>query len=85
MTPISVPPQHVTYTVKQTGWISDDESTRLWSIWDNSGKTVSCDTEEGLEIMLLAAEEMNIPLTAVWNTIRKWESEKLTPASRRMA
>ncbi|CUU26397.1 hypothetical protein EM595_p1151 (plasmid) [Duffyella gerundensis] len=65
--------------------ISDEESARLWSIWDNSGKTVSCDTEEGLEIMLLAAEEMNIPLTAVWNTIRKWESERLTAASRKMA
>lgn len=65
--------------------ISDEESARLWSMWVKNGNVVSCDTEEGLEIMLLAAEEMNIPLTAVWNTIRKWESERLTAASRKMA
>lgn len=65
--------------------ISDEESTRLWSMWVKNGNAVSCDTEEGLEIMLLAAEEMNIPLTAVWNAIRKWESDRLTAASRKMA
>jgi len=65
--------------------ISDEESARLWSIWVKNGNAVSCDTEEGLEIMLLAAEEMNIPLTAVWNAIRKWESDRLTAASRKMA
>jgi len=65
--------------------ITDEESTRLWSMWVKNGNAVSCDTEEGLEIMLLAAEEMNIPLTAVWNAIRKWESDRLTAASRKMA
>lgn len=65
--------------------ISDEESTRLWSMWVKNGNAVSCDTEEGLEIMLLAAEEMNIPLTSVWNAIRKWESDRLTAASRKMA
>ncbi|WP_187486957.1 DUF2857 domain-containing protein [Duffyella gerundensis] len=65
--------------------ISDEESARLWSMWVKNGNSVSCDTEEGLEIMLLAAEEMNIPLTAVWNAIRKWESDRLTAASRKMA
>jgi len=65
--------------------ISDEESARLWSMWVKNGNAVSCDTEEGLEIMLLAAEEMNIPLTAVWNAIRKWESDRLTAASRKMA
>ena len=65
--------------------ISDEESARLWSMWVKNGNAVSCDTEEGLEIMLLASEEMNIPLTAVWNAIRKWESDRLTTASRKMA
>lgn len=65
--------------------ISDEESARLWSMWVKNGNAVSCDTEEGLEIMLLAAEEMNIPLTAVWNAIRKWENDRLTAASRKMA
>jgi len=65
--------------------ISDEESARLWSMWVKNGNAVSCDTEEGLEIMLLASEEMNIPLTAVWNAIRKWESDRLTAASRKMA
>ncbi|UCB33464.1 hypothetical protein J9874_04047 (plasmid) [Duffyella gerundensis] len=65
--------------------ISDEESVRLWSMWVKNGNAVSCDTEEGLDIMLLAAEEMNIPLTAVWNAIRKWESDRLTAASRKMA
>lgn len=66
--------------------LSDEESAELWEIWaTNDSKTLRCETDEGLDLMLLAAEQMDISLTAVWNTILKWESENLTAATRRRA
>lgn len=66
--------------------LSDEQSAELWEIWATNGsKTLRCETDEGLDLMLLAAEQMDISLTAIWNTIRKWESENLTAATRRRA
>lgn len=66
--------------------LSDEQSAELWEIWaTNDSKTLRCETDEGLDLMLLAAEQMDISLTAIWNTILKWESENLTAATRRRA
>lgn len=66
--------------------LSDEQSTELWEIWAaNDSKTLRSETDEGLDLMLLAAEQMDISLTAVWNTVLKWESENLTVATRRRA
>lgn len=66
--------------------LSDEQSTKLWEIWASADSTpLRCETEEGLDLMLLAAEQLDISLTAVWNTILKWESENLTAATRRRA
>lgn len=66
--------------------LSDEQSTSLWEFWASSdSQTLRCETDEGLDLMLLAAEQMDISLTAVWNTIHRWESEKLTAATRKRA
>ncbi|MCW6034415.1 DUF2857 domain-containing protein [Pantoea sp. JK] len=66
--------------------LSEEQSTELWEIWAaNDSKTPRSETDEGLDLMLLAAEQMDISLTAVWNTVLKWESEHLTAATRRRA
>ncbi|MCA1179554.1 MULTISPECIES: DUF2857 domain-containing protein [unclassified Pantoea] len=66
--------------------LSEEQSTELWEIWAaNGSQTLRSETDEGLDLMLLAAEQMDISLTAVWNTVLKWESEHLTAATRRRA
>lgn len=66
--------------------LSEEQSTELWEIWAaNDSQTLRSETDEGLDLMLLAAEQMDISLTAVWNTVLKWESEHLTAATRRRA
>lgn len=66
--------------------LSDEQSSELWEIWaENDSKTLRSETDEGLDLMLLAAEQMDISLTAVWNTVLRWESEHLTAATRRRA
>lgn len=66
--------------------LSEEQSTELWEIWAAiDSKTLRSETDEGLDLMLLAAEQMDISLTAVWNTVLKWESEHLTAATRRRA
>ncbi|WP_215845213.1 DUF2857 domain-containing protein [Candidatus Pantoea bituminis] len=66
--------------------LSDEQSTELWEIWAaNDSKTLRSETDKGLDLMLLAAEQMDISLTAVWNAVLKWESENLTAATRRRA
>lgn len=66
--------------------LSDEQSAELWEVWASADSTpLLCETEEGLDLMLLAAEQLDISLTAVWNTILKWESENLTAATRKRA
>ncbi|ORM63883.1 hypothetical protein PRCB_18105 [Pantoea rodasii] len=66
--------------------LSDEQSTELWEIWAaNDSKTLRSETDEGLDLMLLAAEQMDISLTAVWNTVLRWENDNLTAATNRRA
>lgn len=66
--------------------LSDEQSAELWEIWAASDNPMlRCETDEGLDFMLLAAEQLNISLTAVWNTLLRWESENLTAATQRRA
>ncbi|EJL93102.1 DUF2857 domain-containing protein [Pantoea sp. GM01] len=66
--------------------LNDDQSKELWEIWAaDESKTFHSETDEGLDLMLLAAEQMDISLTAVWNTVLRWENDNLTAATRRRA
>jgi len=66
--------------------LSEEQSAELWNIWAaGDNPTLRCGTEEGLDFMLLAAEQLDLSLTAVWNTVLRWESENLTTATRKRA
>ncbi|MEK8874224.1 STY4526/YPO1902 family pathogenicity island replication protein, partial [Escherichia coli] len=42
--------------------LSDEESAELWRLWQKAGIT-DVESADGLDVMMLAAEQMNIPLT----------------------
>lgn len=66
--------------------LSDEQSAELWNIWAaGDNPTLRCETDEGLDFMLLAAEQLDLSLTAVWNTVLRWENENLTAATRKRA
>lgn len=66
--------------------LSDEQSAELWNIWAaGDNPTLRCETNEGLDFMLLAAEQLDLSLTAVWNTVLRWENENLTAATRKRA
>lgn len=66
--------------------LSDEQSAELWNLWAaGDNPTLRCETDEGLDFMLLAAEQLDLSLTAVWNTVLRWENENLTAATRKRA
>ncbi|HBE8024510.1 TPA: DUF2857 domain-containing protein [Escherichia coli] len=53
--------------------LSDDENSELWRLWQNAGIN-DVESADGLDVMMLCAEQMNIPLTAVWHAVRGWHT-----------
>ena len=53
--------------------LSDDENSELWRLWQKAGIN-DVESADGLDVMMLCAEQMNIPLTAVWHTVRGWHT-----------
>ncbi|MDC9132398.1 DUF2857 domain-containing protein [Escherichia coli] len=49
--------------------LSDDENSELWRLWQKAGIN-DVESADGLDVMMLCAEQMNIPLTAVWHAVR---------------
>lgn len=50
---------------------SEEEDAALWEHWKNSGMT-SPDSLPALEVMMLAAEQNEVSLTAVWTRVCQW-------------
>lgn len=50
---------------------SEEEDAALWVHWKNSGMT-SPDSLPALEVMMLAAEQNEVSLTAVWARVCQW-------------
>lgn len=48
--------------------LSDDDSAQVWQRWKKSGIT-DADTADGLDVMMLTAEHMDVSLTAVWHAV----------------
>ncbi|EJN3747185.1 TPA: DUF2857 domain-containing protein, partial [Escherichia coli] len=57
--------------------LSDEESAELWRLWQKAGIT-DVESADGLDVMMLAAEQMNIPLTAIWHAVRGWCTDRQT-------
>ena len=53
--------------------LSDDENSELWRLWQKAGIN-DVESVDGLDVMMLCAEQMNIPLTAIWHAVRGWNT-----------
>ncbi|HBB2058243.1 TPA: DUF2857 domain-containing protein [Escherichia coli] len=53
--------------------LSDDENSELWRLWQKAGIN-DVESVDGLDVMMLCAEQMNIPLTAIWHAVRGWHT-----------
>ncbi|ATZ93004.1 MULTISPECIES: DUF2857 domain-containing protein [Dickeya] len=58
--------------------LSEQESEELWERWQKAAVS-DIDSAEGLDVMMLAAEQMDVSLTAVWHAVKGWKT--LSPAS----
>lgn len=56
--------------------LSDEQQIELWHSWQQGGMP-DPDDLNGLNLMMLCAEKMNISLTAIWNTILEWQLDDL--------
>lgn len=61
--------------------LSEEESTALWARWQQA-EVDNVDSGEALDVMMLAAEQMDVSLTAVWHTVRSWSQTPGMKASR---
>jgi hypothetical protein len=51
--------------------LSDEDNALVWSYWQTSGVT-DADSCDGLDVLMLAAEKLNVSLTAVWHAVHGW-------------
>ncbi|RLM24722.1 hypothetical protein BIY29_08355 [Brenneria alni] len=51
--------------------LNEDESAALWQRWQLAA-VEDADSGEGLDVMMLASEQMDVSLTAVWHAVRSW-------------
>ncbi|KMW72127.1 hypothetical protein TI10_16290 [Photorhabdus luminescens subsp. luminescens] len=57
--------------------LADKESAEVWRLWKTH--VTDLDSADGLDVMMQAAEQLAVSLTAVWNAVRGWiEDEKNT-------
>lgn len=51
--------------------LSEDDNAQVWCRWQKAGVS-DADTADGLDVMMLTAEQMDVPLTAVWHAVHSW-------------
>ncbi|WP_263441927.1 DUF2857 domain-containing protein [Klebsiella michiganensis] len=51
--------------------LGDEDNAEIWRLWQKSG-VEEVDSPDGLDVMMLAAEQLNIPLTSVWHAVKGW-------------
>ncbi|WP_127958601.1 DUF2857 domain-containing protein [Serratia microhaemolytica] len=56
--------------------LGDEESAEIWRQWKKS-EVKDAESLDGLEVMMLAAEQLNIPLTAVWHAVKSWHKTRV--------
>lgn len=61
----------------RTQSLSEPQDTLLWSEWKVAGMS-SPDSHQALEVMMLAAEQYSLSLTAVWTRVCLWCREAET-------
>ncbi|HEY3986763.1 DUF2857 domain-containing protein [Cedecea sp.] len=61
--------------------LSDEENAALWRQWQKADID-DTSSAAGLDVMMLAAEQLGVSLTAVWHAVRSFES-LATPTARK--
>ncbi|EQB98916.1 DUF2857 domain-containing protein [Photorhabdus temperata] len=57
--------------------LTDKDSAEVWRLWQ--ADVTDPDSAEGLEVMMQAAEQLDVSLTAVWNAVRSWIEDEENP------
>ena len=55
--------------------LGDEENAALWRQWQKSD-VEDAESADGLDVMMLAAEQMNVSLTSVWHAVRGWHKTR---------
>jgi hypothetical protein len=53
--------------------LTDEENAEIWRIWQKND-VQDTESADGLDVMMLAAEQLNVSLTAVWNAVKGWHT-----------
>jgi hypothetical protein len=53
--------------------LSDEDSAQVWARWQKAG-VAAVGTPDGLDVMMLTAEQLDISLTAVWHAVQGWQA-----------
>ncbi|MBL0903984.1 DUF2857 domain-containing protein [Serratia bockelmannii] len=61
--------------------LSDDENAALWRQWQKADID-DASSADGLDVMMLAAEQMDVSLTAVWNAVRSFDAPQTAAAKK---
>ncbi len=51
----------------------DEDNAESWRLLQKSG-VEEVESTDGLDVMMLAAEQLNIPLHSVWHAVKGWHS-----------
>lgn len=55
--------------------LSDEDSAQVWARWQKAG-VAAVDSPDGLDAMMLTAEQLDISLTAVWHAVQGWQTAR---------
>ncbi|EOU0223007.1 TPA: DUF2857 domain-containing protein [Proteus mirabilis] len=62
--------------------LNDEQKAELWHRWKEAGMPEP-DDPGCLQVMVLCAEEMNVSLTTIWNTVQEWHRDGVLNAADR--
>lgn len=68
----------VRISVGRSQSLTEEQRIELWHRWSQGGAP-DLDDQPGLALMMLCAENMNVSLTTIWNTIQEWRRDGLLP------
>ncbi|WP_099350923.1 DUF2857 domain-containing protein [Erwinia amylovora] len=55
--------------------LSDDDNAEIWRLWQKSA-VEDANSADGLDVMMLAAEQLDVSLTSVWHAVKGWHKGK---------
>lgn len=68
----------VRISVGRSQSLTEEQRIELWHRWSQGGAP-DLDDPSGLALMMLCAENINVSLTTIWNTMQEWGRDGLLP------